>query len=143
MHKHHFIGLTILVSVLALNPLAATELQNTIQTKTKSSKRITKSIASLLHQRGLDEDAADRIAASFMTGKEELLAQMADRLTSVVSHDEILEHLSNAALHRKDVRLDSYDYLVSMVSGIRQKKLDKSTLAHLNIVAKLNSQLLG
>ncbi len=143
MQKHTIIGLTILVSVLALNPLAATEFQNQIQTKLNNTKRVSGSIASILHKRGLDEDAAERIADLSINGDEEVMDQMIDNLTLVIPHNEIMEYLSTMALHRKEIKLDAYDHLVNMVSQIKKSSLDKNTLVQLNVVAKLNSQLIG
>ena len=143
MNRHNFIGVTILVSVLALNPLVAIEFQNKIQTRLNHSAIVSNSIASILHKRGLDEDAAKEIADSFVDGNDELLVHMVDNLTPVLSHEEIFEYLSTMALHRKEIRLDSYGHLVNMVSKIKRSSLDKETLAHLNVIAKLNSQLIG
>jgi Glu-tRNA(Gln) amidotransferase subunit E-like FAD-binding protein len=143
MNRHNFIGVTILVSVLALNPLVAIEFQNKIQTRLNHSEIVANSIASILHKRGLDEDAAKEIADSFVDGDDELLVQMVNNLATVLSHEEVLEYLSTMALHRKEIRLDSYGHLVNMVSKIKRSSLDKETLAHLNVIAKLNSQLIG
>ena len=143
MNRHNFIGVTILVSVLALNPLVATEFQNKIQTRLNNATKVSNSIASILHQRGIEEDAAKEIAASLVGGDEALLAQMVDNLASVLPHDEIIAYLGTMALHRKEARLDSYDHLVSMASKITKTPLDKSMLNHLEAIAKLNSQLIG
>ena len=143
MQRHHFIGVSILVSVLALNPLVATELQDRVQTKVNNVNQVSANIAAILHKRGLDEDAAEKIADALTDGEEELMAQMVENLAMVLTHEEIYEHLSTVALHRKEISLDSYDHLVSMVSQVKKSSLDKSTLAQLNIVAKLNSQLIG
>jgi len=143
MNRHNFIGVTILVSVLALNPLVAAEFQNKIQTRLNNAIKVSNSIASILHKRGIEEDAAKEIADSLVDGEEELLAQMVANLTSVLPHDAIMEHLSTMALHRKEIRLDSYDHLVHMASKITQSPLDKSMLTHLQVIAKLNRQLIG
>lgn len=143
MNRHNFIGVTILVSVLAMNPLLAVEFQNNIQTKLKRANQLSYTIASILHRRGLDEDAAKEIADSMVGESEEHLAQMVENLSLILPHDEIMEHLGTMALHRKELRLDSYDHLVSMASQIRKVPLDKSTLKHLHAIAKVNSRLIG
>jgi len=143
MNRHNFIGVTLLISVLAINPLIATEFQNRTQTKVNNVNYISGSIAAILHKRGLEEDAAKEISDSFVNNTEEHMMQMIDNLAMVLPHEEILEHLSTAALHRKEVKLDTYDHLVNMVSQIKKVSLDKSTLAQLQLVAKLNSQLIG
>ncbi len=143
MHRHNFIGVSLLVSILAINPLIATEFQDRVQTRVNSVNQVAGSIAAILHKRGLDEDAAEEIADSLVDGDEALLMQMVDNLAMVLTHEEIFEHLSTVALHRKEIRLDSYDHLVNMASKIKKSSLDKSTLAQLQLVAKLNSQLIG
>ncbi len=143
MHRHNFIGVSLLVSILAINPLIATEFQDRVQTRVNNVNQVAGSIAAILHKRGLDEDAAEEIADSLVDGDEALLMQMVDNLAMVLTHEEIFEHLSTVALHRKEIRLDSYDHLVNMASKIKKSSLDKSTLAQLQLVAKLNSQLIG
>jgi hypothetical protein len=144
MNRHNFIGVTILVSVLALNPLIATEIQNRVQTKVNNVLPVSGNIASILHKRGLEKDAAEEIADSMVGEDEELLGQQIENLSIVVTQEEIFEHLSTVALYRKHIKLDRYDHLVSMVSHIRKSNsLNKSLLAQLQFVAKLNSQLVG
>jgi hypothetical protein len=144
MNRHNFIGVTILVSVLALNPLIATEIQNRVQTKVNNVLPVSGNIASILHKRGLEKDAAEEIADSMVGEDEELLGQQIENLSIVVTQEEIFEHLSTVALYRKHIKLDRYDHLVSMVSHIRKSNsLNKSILAQLQFVAKLNSQLVG
>jgi len=143
MHRHNMIRITILVSVLALNPLIATEFQCKIETRCNKRVNISGTIASLLHKRGLDEDAAKKIAEAWVDKDEARFAQMVENLTSVLPHAEMMEYLTTMALHRKKIRLDSYDHLVRMASKIRKNVLDKEMLAQLHIVATLNSQLIG
>jgi hypothetical protein len=58
MGKRNFIGVTLLVSALAYNPLIATELNTNVTSSQRSIQTITNSIASLLYNRGLEEDTA-------------------------------------------------------------------------------------
>lgn len=143
MNRHNFIGVTILVSVLALNPLLAVEFQDNIQTKLNNTKRLSANIASILQKRGLEEKAAVKIADAFTDDGEEHMAKMVENLSLVLPQSEILSYLSTMALHRKEIKLYSYDHLLSMASKIRKKPLDKSMLNHLHAIAKLNSQLIG
>jgi len=144
MKRHNFIGVTILVSVLALNPLIATEIQDRVQTRVNNALPVSGSIASVLHKRGIEEEAAEEIADSLVGEDEELLAQQIENLSMVLTHDEIFEYLSTMALHRKNIKLDTYDHLVSMVSHVRKTpSLDQSMRAQLHLIAELNSQLIG
>lgn len=142
MDKRNLLSVTLLVTALAFNPSVANE---NIQTNTSvKENRVTSKIASILHKRGLDEDAAKEISENFVNEDEELFALMLDNLLyscDIVENDEILEYLSRAALHRQNVHLDSYAQLVSMVSKIKQSVLGTKTLEQLNSVAKSNSYL--
>ena len=145
MDKRNFISVTLLVSALAFNPLLAEQRNSTTISQIKTST-VSSSIASILHKRGLDEDAAQEISKNLVEEDEALLAMMMQNLEdecSVISREEVLEYLSTAALHRQNVRFDSYDHLIAMVSKIKQTSLDTKTLQHLRYVAKKNALLVG
>jgi len=81
-----------------------------------------------------------------MPDDEELFTQMLENLLNgckSMRKEEVLTFLSNEALFRKSVDLESYDTLVSMASKIKQKSLDNVTLKELQSVAKQNRQLLA
>lgn len=141
MDKRNFISVTLLISALALNPLLAE--QHRVQTSSQlEQNRVTTTIASILHKRGLDEDVAKEISENLVNEDDELFALMIDNLINgcnEVNENEVLEYLSTAALHRKNVQLDSYAELVSMVSRIKQNLLDEATLKDLSAVAKRNA----
>jgi|GEM_PF-777071 len=140
MDRRNLISVTLLVTALAFNPLLA---QHNIKASSLvQENRVTSKIASILHKRGLDEDTAKEISEDLVDGDEELFALMLNNLLhgySDLKKDEVLEYLSKAALHRQHIELDSYAQLVSMVSKIKQKLLDKDTLEQLNTVAKSNA----
>ncbi|MGB5507241.1 MAG: hypothetical protein WBM70_11225 [Sulfurovum sp.] len=140
MDKRNLISVTLLVTALAFNPLFA---EHTLKTNLYvKENRVTSKISSILHKRGLDEDAAKELSENLVNEDEELFVLMIDNLLhgcNDLNKDEILEYLSTAALHRQNVELDSYAQLVSMVSKIKQKLLDEKTLEQLSIVAKSNA----
>jgi hypothetical protein len=146
MDKRHFISMTVLVSALALNPLSATAVQvnvsqNSSQQQTNS---LSNTIASYLYKRGLDEDAAYELSQKFVDEHDDILEGMVNHLVyayTEVSHDEIFEYLSTAALHRQKIDLSSYDHLVSMVSKIKGKVLTSKELKRLHAVSKLNKMV--
>ncbi len=143
MDKRNFISVTLLVSALAFNTLAAQQLNTTTINQIKTST-VSSSIASILHKRGLDEDAAQEISNNLVEEEDELFALMIDNLVkkcNSLSKDEILEYLSTAALYRQDVHLDSYAQLVQMISKIKQKSLDEKTLTKLSAIAKQNKEI--
>lgn len=146
MNKHHFISITLIISGLALNPLIANTTVNRVSQTQTTNHTISASIASILYKRGIDQEAAEELSNDLLEVDEALLAMMLQNLQDesvMVSHEEILEYLSTAALHRQNVRFDSYDHLIAMISKIKQTSLDTKTLQHLRDVAKKNALLVG
>lgn len=145
MDKRNFISVTLLVSALAFNPLVAQQLNINTSSQIKPHT-VSSSIASILHKRGLDEEAARKISNNLVDEEDELFALMMDNLVNecnYVSKDEILEYLSTAALFRQNVHFDSYAHLVNMVSKIKQKPLHEKTLIKLSAIAKKNALIVG
>jgi hypothetical protein len=146
MSKENILRITLFVSVLAFNPVAAEILKPTTNIQTQQETRVSTSIANILHKRGLDEDAAEELSQNFVADDEELFAHMMENLLSgckSISNEELLTYLSNEALFRKSIDLQSYDALVAMVSKVKQKALDKVTLKELQTIAQQNRQLLA
>ncbi len=146
MKKHNFISITLIISGLALNPLIANTTVNRVTQTQTTNQTIAASIASILYNRGIDEDAAEEMSNNFSDENEALLAMMLQNLIdecAIVSREEVLEYMSTAALQRHNIHFDSYDHLIAMVSKIKQKSLDTKTLQNLRDVAKKNSLLVG
>jgi len=145
MDKRNLISVTLLVSALAFNPLVAQQLNANINIQIERNT-VSSSIASILHKRGLDEDAAQVISNNLIDEEDELFAFMIENLInecSDLSKEEVLEYLSTAALYRHNVRFDSYAQLVNMVSEIKQKPLNEKILKQLSTIAKKNSLIVG
>ena len=145
MSKENILRITLFVSVLAFNPVVAETFESKINIQSQQNNSVSATIANILHKRGLDEDAAKEISQKFVTEDEELFARMMENLLhgcKSISKDELLAYLSNEALYRKTVSLESYDHLVAMVSKIKQKSLDALTFKELQIIAKQNQQLI-
>ena len=146
MSKENILRITLFVSVLAFNPVVAETLNPRQNIQTQQTNSVVESMASILHKRGLDAEAAQRLSQNFVAQDEALFALMMENLLSTcksINKEELLTYLSNEALFRKSVALESYDQLVSMVSKIKQKSLDKVTLTALQIVSKENQQLIA
>jgi len=144
MSKENILTITLFVSVLVLNPAVAEILKSTNAIQTQQETRVSTNIANILYKRGLDEDAAKELSQNFMAEDEELFASMLENLLSGckgMAKDDVLAYLSNEALFRKRVDLQSYDQLVAMARGVQQKVLDKTTLQQLQNIAKQNRQL--
>jgi hypothetical protein len=144
MDKRNFISVTLLISALALNPLIATELNiNNLSTQ-RQINTVTNSIASLLYNRGLDEDVAHNLSRELVDDKDELFEAMINNIVNIyqdITHEEILEHLSTLALHRQNIDFASYDHLVHMVTKIKSKALSQTELKQLSTVSKLNQMI--
>ena len=146
MSKENLLRISLFVSVLVFNPVVAETFDPITNVQTQQETRVSTSIAKVLHKRGLDEDAAQKISQEFVTDDEELFAAMIENLLNGckgMSKDELLAYLSNEALFRKSVNLGEYDQLVAMVSHMHQKALDDETLQALQNVARQNRQLLA
>ncbi|WP_324172577.1 hypothetical protein [Sulfurimonas sp.] len=129
----------LLASALTLTPITATLLSANTQVKINS---ISNSIAQNLHRRGIDEDASKKIAQRFLTMDEELFSLMLQNIknSSVkLNHEKLMDFISTQALMQKNVKLDSYAYLVSMAHKIKGTVLSKEDLKTLNIIAQKNS----
>ncbi len=138
MTKNNIISSTLLASALTLSSVGSSNLSANQQIK---RDRVSSNIASILHKRGLDKDAADSISNKFIDD-EELFAKKINNLEegcSILNRDEILDFLSKAALHKRSVQLDSYQYLVGMVYDIKQKPLNREILDQLKNIAIINS----
>jgi len=144
MNKQNIITITLIITGLALNPLMAEEVQYTTSKNKTVNQSITSNIAKILHKRGLDEDVADDMATSFVSNEDEiLLAMLIHNLEThdIVTKEEVLEYVSNAALHKQKIDFKSYDHILGMVSKIKQKPLDASTRKYLSHLVKINKQL--
>jgi len=144
MNKQNFITLTLIISGLAFNPAVA-EVRADIesaptQTQTQNRTSVVSGISTVLFNKGLDEDVAEELVENLVEGENEmylsLLLQTLDA-KNIVSHDDMLAYLGNAALHRKNIDLKKYDNLVGMVSKIQKKALDANILKQLGYIAKL------
>jgi hypothetical protein len=143
MNQRNLIGVTLLVSALAFNPLTANEL-NTNSITQRQTSSVTGSIAHILHKRGIDEDVAYKISKNLTNEEDDLFAAMINNLVSeynTVTKDEVLEYLGTAALYRQNVYFDSYSHLISMLTKIKGRFLNENDLKQLSTVAKLNQEI--
>lgn len=140
MSKQNFITVTLLVSALAFNPLTAAELNANATSSQRQTNSVSTSIASVLHNRGLDEDAAYELSKDLIDNDDMFEAMLSNLLNHYpnIKHEEILEQLSTLALYRQSVDLASYDHLVNLVSKIHSRVLTGHELNQLQAVSKLN-----
>ena len=132
----------LVVSALITTPSIATQLLANAQVKQNS---ISKSIVNTLYRRGLNKNSAINLANNIFTIDEELFALMLQNLENDyndITKKEILDFLSNQALMKNTVELDSYSYLINMLYQIKQKPLSKNELKLLSCAATKNTLLL-
>ena len=150
MNKQNFITLTLIISGLAFNPAVADNVEcnragmKSAPTQAQQHNRtsVVSGISTVLYNKGLDENVAEELAENLVEGEDEmylsLLFQTLDA-QKIVSHEDMLAYLGNAALHRQKIDLKKYDDLVGMVAQIQKRALDKQTLATLGAIAKVNT----
>ena len=144
MKKQNLITLTLIISGLTLNPVMAEAVLTTVSHSKNINHSVSSSISSLLFNRGLDKEVADELSENFVSEEDEaLLAMLIHDLDThnIVSKQDVLEYLSNAALHKQKIDFHSYDHLVSMVSKIKEISLDTNTLKQLSQISKMHKQL--
>jgi hypothetical protein len=146
MNKKNLLTLTLIISGLALNPVAADTIVQHIAQTQNTQQSVRTAITNILYNRGLDEDVAVEISESFLDETDEvLLAMLIQNLENqnIVTKNEVLEYFGTIALHRQKLDISSYDNLIGMVAKIQKKFLDDTTLTKLSKIAKINKQLLA
>ena len=144
MNKQNLLTLTLIISGLALNPVMAEAVINTVVSTQTINHSISSSISTVLYNRGLEEETADELASAMVDEEDEMfLAMLVQTLDAknIASREEVLEYLSTAALHRQSMDFRKYDDLVGMVSKIKKRALDENTLKQLSYLAKVTKQL--
>lgn len=145
MHKHNILTITLIISGLALNPVMGenTDLRKIAYSKVNHTFIVT-GISNILQDRGVEAKAAESMASALVDEKDGmLLTAIAYSLEhhKIVTKDEILAYLSQAALHKRKLDFNSYDQLIGMVEKIKQKPIDDHTRKKLRELANVNQQL--
>ena len=151
MHKQNFITLTLIISGLAFSPVVAENIEHRAdiesaptQTQNQNPSSVISSISSVLYNRGLEEETANKLALALLEGEDEMYFSLLLRTLdaqNIVSREESLEYLSTVALHKKKLDFKSYDSLVGMVAHITKSRVDAHTLKQLSYLAKVNKQV--
>ena len=141
MKKINLLYSTLVATALGVAPFLATPLNATVTHSAKTST-LSFNIANILHNRGLELNAAQKISDEFLGNDEELFSILLENIKnrcSVLSKDEIMNYISNLALQRKSIELDSYSALIKMVHQIKHASPSKETLLELQNIANLNN----
>ena len=140
MKKINLLYSTLVATALTLSPFIVTPLNATVAHATQTSN-ISFNMVKILHNRGLDEDAAQKLVDKFVGNDEELFTVLLENFENrcqVLSRDEIMNYLSTLALQRKSINLDSYSALINMVHKITHKSPSQETLVELQNIANMN-----
>jgi len=138
MQRRDILYSALIATALALTPFTPTPVSLSAKHQATS---LSMSIATILHKRGLDDDAAREISENYFSDNEDFFTFMIKNLEngcSIISEDELMNYLSSMALQRKMVELDSYKSLVGMVHKIKNRALSKETLKELEQIATKN-----
>ncbi len=143
-NKRNLITLTLLLSALVFTPLMAQEGEHHYTITQVKPASVSDEIASVLHDQGLDEDAAVRVAARFVEDDTRftVMAEMLLASCKTLKREELIAYLSREALYRQPVSLHSYGQLVSMLTKIKQQTPDRETLQKLSHISKINERLI-
>ena len=146
MNKQNIIRVTLLVSILVFTPAFAESLRIATNIQTNLNNTLLENIASALHKRGLEEKTAKERAQALVKDNPELFTLMLDNFLleySDITKEDIVKHLSNAALYRQNIELNSYAHLIDMYSKIKRTTPDMEVRKKLNALAERNTLMLG
>jgi hypothetical protein len=145
MNKQHILRITLLVSVLAFNPAVAQVLYGSgfEQSRQQQHSSLNKALAHSLEEKGLEAEAAEKIATSFMDRQDGSIDLMAHNLLQVcpqISQAQIVAYLNNEALHRRSVALYDYGQLQHLFVNVTGTMPDKKQKERLAQIAKINQK---
>ena len=140
MKRTNLLYSTLVATALTLSPFITVPLNATVIHTTQTSNT-SLNLVKILHNRGLDEDAAEKLVSEFVGNDEELLSVLLENLENrcaILSREEIMDYMSKLVLQRKSINLDSYSALINMVHQITHKTPSKETLVKLQNIANMN-----
>ncbi|ABB45060.1 hypothetical protein Suden_1786 [Sulfurimonas denitrificans DSM 1251] len=97
-----------------------------------------------LYNRGLDKAVAKKKISDSLRGDEnsnDLMMQNILNQLDVLSREDLVKFVSDAALHSRDVDLSSYGTLLCMVQKNSKTTLDKTVLEKLQKIALENQNI--
>ena len=141
--QNNIITITLIITGLALNPVFGEALEARAGYSKVNHSSVVSGIAKILHNRGLEENAAVEMASELVKEDEKMFLALMHHLENqnIVTKDEVLTYLSQAALHKQKFDFHSYDQLIGMVEKIKQKPIDQDTRMKLSTIVKVNQQL--
>lgn len=97
-----------------------------------------------LYKRGLDKEVAQKKVAESLSGDEnsnDLMMQNIISQLDALSREDVINFVSNAALHGRNIDLGSYDTLLCMIQNNGKLSLEKTVLEKLQKIAQENQNI--
>jgi hypothetical protein len=148
MTKQNILRITLFVSVLAFNPAVAQVLHGNVLEQTRQQQRsgLGRAVAQRLEAKGLETDAAAKIASDFMDAHHGSLDMMAMNILQQcpqIDKAQMVAYLSDEALHRRSVALHEYAQLSHLFNKVTGSMPDEAQRNRLMQIAKLNQGLMN
>ena len=136
MKKTPIFYVTIIVTLLSLQPLLATPVQTTLKTQTNS---FSMQVAHKLYKRGLDAEVAKQKAQELFNSQDDDFLDTLQLLQSSldIGYDAMVEYFADAALKHKKIDMKNYSSLVAMVQRIKNIALTKEELQTIQQITAL------
>jgi len=97
-----------------------------------------------LYKRGLDKEVAQKKISDSLSGDEnsnDLMMQNILNQLDALSREDIINFVSNAALHGRNIDLSSYDTLLCMIQKNSKISLEKIMIEKLQKIALQNQNI--
>ena len=149
MNRQNLLRITLLVSVLAFNPVVAqtlrTDLASALTKDAQQKRAVASELAAALEAKGLEADAAEKIGSRFVDNQHEALEAMLYHVEILggMEREKLVAYLGDEALFRRTVDLASYDSLVSMATKIHGATPDAALRSRLKIAADENARFVS
>ncbi|WP_304545758.1 hypothetical protein [Sulfurimonas microaerophilic] len=121
-----------------------------VTSEISESRKSSESLASMsieaLHERGLEKDAAQKKVLKSLKHGEHLSHIMAQNIMKhfdEIEHNDIVSHISDAALFGKSVDLSSYEHLISFAQKTKKMVLDQGSLEKLEKISLENKRFVN
>ncbi|MDH4944426.1 hypothetical protein [Sulfurimonas sp. C5] len=121
-------------------PVEVREVSTTSESR-KNSETLASMSVEALHERGLEKDTAkNKVLQSLKHGEHlsHIMAQNIIKHFDEVEHNDIVSHISDAALFGKSIDLSSYEHLISFAQKTKKLTLDQGNLEKLQKISLEN-----
>jgi len=142
MNKRILIITVFLSNIVFASVVSVPLSQNSLKNSTINS---LSNMATLnLYKRGLDKEVAQKKISDSLSGDEnsnDLMMQNIISQLDALSREDVINFVSNAALHGRNIDLGSYDTLLCMIQNNGKLSLEKTVLEKLQKIAQENQNI--